>query len=152
MLLIGRCNRNFSLKIIGIGTQINIGRALMSILAFQTTGLLKTAIIIRYPIFLAGVNKFMSVRKTLATPSVNLRKHWYEKHAYVETRRILFNKLSEKVQFSLCAIHGITLKTYWDTVMWKNKSKTVALYIVKINIEIIRKTILWRSIKLNWQK
>ena len=29
----------------------------------------------------------MSVRKTLATPSVNLRKHGYEKHTYVETRR-----------------------------------------------------------------
>ena len=36
---------------------------------------------------LLSVNKFMSVRKTLATPSVNLRKHGYEKHTYVETRR-----------------------------------------------------------------
>jgi hypothetical protein len=34
-----------------------------------------------------SVNKFMSVRKTLATPSVNLLKHGYEKHTYVETRR-----------------------------------------------------------------
>ena len=29
----------------------------------------------------------MSVRKALATPSVNLRKYGYEKHTYVETRR-----------------------------------------------------------------
>ena len=36
---------------------------------------------------LLSVNKFMSVRKTLAPPSVNLRKHGYEKHTYVETRR-----------------------------------------------------------------
>ena len=36
---------------------------------------------------LLSVNKFMSVRKTLATPSVKLRKHGYEKHTYVETRR-----------------------------------------------------------------
>ena len=32
----------------------------------------------------------MPVRKTLATPSVNLRKHGHEKHTYVETRRASF--------------------------------------------------------------
>ena len=37
--------------------------------------------------YLPSVNKFMSVRKALATPSVNLQKHGYEKHTYVETRR-----------------------------------------------------------------
>ena len=76
----------------------------------------------------------MPVRKTLATPSVNLRKHGHEKHTYVETRRDFspnFNSLRILrawcfvliiiVRFSICVCDR---HVYWTFMEIRNKWNT----------------------------